>query len=79
MAARIVLLGASGYTGSLTALALVEARARPLLVARSAQDLAALAVQLGHGLDTSALDLADIDQLLQLLRAGDIVLNAAGP
>ena len=79
MAGRIVLLGASGYTGSLTALALVRARARPLLVARSAQDLAALAVQLGHGLDTAAVDLAEPDQLAQLLQPGDIVLNAAGP
>src|SRR5438132_6692606 len=76
---RIVLYGATGYTGRLVAAALVTARARPVLAGRSGQNLAALGVQLGKGLDTVIADAADTDALLALIKPGDVVVNTAGP
>ena len=46
-AARIVLFGATGYTGDLTARELVRRGRRPVLAARNAERLAALADELG--------------------------------
>jgi len=76
---RIVLYGATGYTGRLVAAALVSARARPVLAGRSGQNLAALGVQLGKGLDTAIADAADAEALLNLFQPGDVVINTAGP
>jgi hypothetical protein len=76
---RIVLYGATGYTGKLVATALVSARARPVLAGRSGQNLAALGVQLGKGLDTAIADAADPEALLNLIKPGDVVVNTAGP
>ena len=50
MAGRIVLFGATGYTGDLTARALVGRGARPVLAARTEARVRALADELG-GLD----------------------------
>jgi short subunit dehydrogenase-like uncharacterized protein len=47
VAGRIVLFGATGYTGRLTAEAMVERGLRPLLAARSRAKLEALAEELG--------------------------------
>jgi short subunit dehydrogenase-like uncharacterized protein len=52
MTSRIVLLGATGYTGALTAEALAARGARPVLAGRDPDKLAALAERLG-GLDTA--------------------------
>ena len=54
MAGRIVLFGATGYTGRLTAEAMVERGLGPVLAARSADKLARLADELGGGLETAA-------------------------
>lgn len=79
MARRIVLFGASGYTGQLVAAALVRARVRPVLAGRSAQNLAALGVTLGHGLDTAVADVTQPASLLELFRPGDILVSTVGP
>jgi short subunit dehydrogenase-like uncharacterized protein len=53
MPGRIVLFGATGYMGELTARALAARGARPVLAGRDAQRLETLAKQLGrlgHGL-----------------------------
>ena len=52
MAERIVLFGATGYTGRLTAEAMVERGLRPVLAARNRERLAALAEELG-GMETA--------------------------
>ena len=49
MAARIVLFGATGYTGRLTAQELARRGAKPVLAARRAEALDALASELGGG------------------------------
>ena len=76
---RIVLLGATGYTGRLVAEALVRARARPILAGRSGQNLAALGVLLGKGLDTQVADALDPESLLRLVQPDDVVVNTVGP
>ena len=52
MAGRIVLFGATGYTGELAAQAMVERGLRPVLAARSREKLDALAERLGDPLET---------------------------
>ena len=57
MAARIVLFGATGYTGRLTAEAMVERGLRPVLAARNKGKLDALAGELAaDGIETMTAD-----------------------
>lgn len=79
MASRIVLFGATGYTGRLTARELVSAGARPLLAGRNAESLAALADELGGGLETAAADVTDPASVRGLLGPGDVMLTTVGP
>ena len=55
---RIVLFGATGYTGRLAAEAMVERGMRPVLAARGRERLEAMAAELG-GLETAVADVAD--------------------
>ena len=57
MAGRIVLFGATGYTGDLVARALASRGAQPVLAARSAERLEPLAAELG-GLETQVADVS---------------------
>ena len=79
MSRRIVLYGATGYTGRLVAAQLAEAKVRPVLAGRNLQGLHALGVTLGHGLDTFAADVSDHDALLTLIHEGDVVVSTVGP
>ncbi len=78
MSGRIVLFGATGYTGELTARSLVRAGASPVLVARSAERVAALASELG-GLDHAVADVASPDSLRPLVEKGDVLVSTVGP
>ncbi len=78
MAGRIVLFGATGYTGDLTARALVAQGARPVLAARSADRLAALAAELG-GLETAVADVSRPDSVRALVERGDVLVSTVGP
>ena len=75
---RIVLFGATGYTGELVARALVERGARPLLAARSQERLAALADELG-GLETQVADVSRPESVRALVEPGDVLLSTVGP
>ncbi len=82
MAGRIVLFGATGFTGELTARALAARGARPLLVGRSAQRLDALAAQLGGDLDTAVVDATApgaTAALAALAGPGDVLVCTVGP
>jgi short subunit dehydrogenase-like uncharacterized protein len=79
MAGRIVLFGATGYTGRLTAEAMVERGMRPLLAARSADKLEALAGQLGGGLETATADVSDPQSVRALVERGDVLVTTVGP
>ena len=78
MPGRLILFGATGYTGALTARALVDRGVRPVLAGRSAARLAALADALG-GLDTRVADVARPDSVRDLLSAGDVLVSTVGP
>ncbi|MBA2522948.1 MAG: saccharopine dehydrogenase NADP-binding domain-containing protein [Solirubrobacterales bacterium] len=79
MAGRIVLFGATGYTGRLTAEALLSAGARPLLAGRNRQSLESLADELGEDLETATADVADPASVRGLLGPGDVMLSTVGP
>lgn len=76
---RIVLYGASGFTGRLVAEQLVAARARPVLAGPSHQNLAALGVLLGHGLDLAVADSRHPRSVLGMLKPGDVLVSTVGP
>ena len=78
MSARIVLLGASGYTGARTAEALAARGARPVLAGRNPGKLAPLAERLG-GLETAVADVTTPGSLADLLGRGDVLVTTVGP
>jgi short subunit dehydrogenase-like uncharacterized protein len=82
VAGRVVLFGATGYTGELTARALIARGGRPLLAGRSAGRLAALADELGGALDTAVVDATApgaVGALARLAGPGDVLLCTVGP
>lgn len=76
--ARIVLFGATGYTGDLTARAMVARGMKPVLAARSADRLQALAGELG-GLETRVADVSAPDSVRALVERGDVLVSTVGP
>jgi short subunit dehydrogenase-like uncharacterized protein len=77
--ARIVLFGATGYTGRLTAEAMVGRGLKPVLAARSRDKLDALAEELGGGLETATADVADPPSIRALVEKGDVLVTTVGP
>ncbi|HEY3829520.1 MAG TPA: saccharopine dehydrogenase NADP-binding domain-containing protein [Solirubrobacteraceae bacterium] len=78
MAGRIVLFGATGYTGGLAARALVADGVRPVLAARNRARVQALAEELG-GLECAAADVNDPRSVRALVQRGDVLLTTVGP
>jgi short subunit dehydrogenase-like uncharacterized protein len=78
MAGRIVVFGATGYTGRLVAEQLVARGQKPVLAARSAQRLEQLAAELG-GLETAVADVARPASVAGLVEAGDVLATTVGP
>jgi short subunit dehydrogenase-like uncharacterized protein len=78
VAGRVVLFGATGYTGRLTAEAMVARGLQPLLAARSRPRLDALAADLG-GLETAAANVADPATVNALVEEGDVLVSTVGP
>ena len=78
MAPRIVLFGATGYTGRLTAEAMAAAGARPVLAGRDRARLEALAGRLG-GLEVAEADTARPDSVRGLVGRGDVLVSTVGP
>ncbi|MFF7965665.1 saccharopine dehydrogenase family protein [Streptomyces sp. NPDC007903] len=75
---RILLLGATGYTGGLVLAALLRRGARPVLAGRNAAALAALAERHG-GLDHVVVDATRPASLRRHLRRGDVLVTTVGP
>ena len=76
---RIVIFGATGYTGRLTAEALVARGGRPLLAGRSAGRLEALAADLGGDVETAVADVARPESVRALVEPGDVIVATVGP
>ena len=79
MAGRIVLFGATGYTGRLVAEAMVERGLRPVLAARGRDKLQQLAEELGGGLETAQADVSNPATIGDLVERGDVLLTTVGP
>ena len=78
MAGRIVLFGATGYTGELTARELAGRGERPVLAARNEARVRALAGELG-GLDWTVADVDRPESVRALVEEGDVLLSTVGP
>jgi short subunit dehydrogenase-like uncharacterized protein len=87
MAPRIVIFGATGYTGRLTVEALVRRGKRPVLAARTAAKLDELAAEvgeeltreLGGELDVVVADASRPESLHDLVEEGDVLVSTVGP
>lgn len=79
MAGRIVVFGATGYTGRLTAEALVERGQRPVLAGRDSARLNQLAAELGGGLDVAVADVTRPETVVALVGEGDVLVATVGP
>ena len=78
MTSRILLLGATGYTGGLVLDALLRRGVRPTVAGRNPAALAALAESSG-GLDHAVVDAGDPASLREQLRQGDVLITTVGP
>jgi len=79
VAGRIVLFGATGYTGRLTADAFSRRGVKPVLAARSVEALDALASELGGGHETAVADVSRPETVRALVERGDVLLSTVGP
>jgi short subunit dehydrogenase-like uncharacterized protein len=79
VAGRIVVFGATGYTGRLTAEALVRRGVRPLLAARNAARLAEVAGEVGGDLETAVADVSRPETVSVLVDEGDVMVATVGP
>jgi short subunit dehydrogenase-like uncharacterized protein len=75
----IVVFGATGYTGRLVAEALLARGVEPVLAARSAPRLRALAVDLGADLETRTADVDRPETVAALVSPGDVLVSTVGP
>jgi short subunit dehydrogenase-like uncharacterized protein len=78
MAERIVVFGATGYTGDLVSRALVDRGASPVLAARNEARVRALAEELG-GLEWAVADVERPDTVRALVERGDVLVSTVGP
>ena len=78
MASRIVVFGATGYTGRLVAERLVAQGARPVLAGRDDARLAELAGRLG-GLETAHADALRQNSVFDLVGKDDVLVTTVGP
>lgn len=78
MAGRIVVFGATGYTGARTVRALFAQGARPVLAGRNAEALGALAEELG-GLETALADADEPSSVRELVERDDVLVATVGP
>ena len=75
---RVVLFGATGYTGELTARSMVKRGMRPVLAGRRRDAVEELADKLG-GLEAATADVADSASVRALVERGDVLVSTVGP
>ncbi|MEA2374682.1 MAG: hypothetical protein QOD53_1145 [Thermoleophilaceae bacterium] len=78
MAGRIVLFGATGYTGRLVADSLIARGERPVLAARNVQRLREMGDELG-GLEIAVADVSRPESVRDLVERGDVLVSTVGP
>lgn len=75
---RVVLFGATGYTGELVARAMAKRGMRPVLAARRRDAAESLASELG-GLEATTADVSDPASVRALVERGDVLVSTVGP
>ena len=78
MSSRIVVFGATGYTGRLVAERLVARGERPVLAGRDERRLAELSERLG-GLETVKADAMRRNSVFSAVGPGDVLISTVGP
>lgn len=78
MAGRIIVFGATGYTGRLVSEQLLARGQRPLLAARDRGRLEVLAGELG-GLESAVADVTRPASVAELVEEGDVLVSTVGP
>ena len=78
MTSRIVVFGATGYTGRLVAERLAAQGARPVLAGRDERRLGELAERLG-GLETVKADAMRRNSVFAAVEPGDVLISTVGP
>ncbi|WP_433593674.1 saccharopine dehydrogenase family protein [Nocardia sp. CA-145437] len=78
MTGRIVLLGATGYTGDLVLHALLRRGIEPVPAGRNRAAVRALAEQAG-GLEFAVADASDTASITALVSPGDVLITTVGP
>lgn len=78
MSPKIVLFGATGYTGARVAEAMTRRGLRPVLAGRDRSRLAGVADRLG-GLPTGQADASDEASVRALITEGDVLVSTVGP
>src|SRR5215208_3659134 len=78
MSSRIVVFGATGYTGRLVAERLAAQGARPVLAGRDERRLGELAERLG-GLDIVRADAMRRNSVFEAVQPGDVLVSTVGP
>lgn len=76
--AKIVVFGATGYTGRLVSQALLGNGAAPVLAGRNADALAKMSAEIG-GTETAVADVSDPVSVRRLLDRGDVLISTVGP
>lgn len=79
MSERIVVFGATGYTGRLVAERLVAAGARPALAGRNTHRLEEIADALGGGLEIVKADVMRQNSVFEMVGRGDVLVSTVGP
>jgi short subunit dehydrogenase-like uncharacterized protein len=79
MAGRIVLFGATGYTGSLTAEELAAQGSPAVLAGRSRERLEQLVDRIGGAFEIAAADVARPESVAALVGRGDVLVTTVGP
>lgn len=76
---RIILLGATGYTGQRVLRDLLDRGAVPTLVGRDRARMQAAADRFGADLPVIEVDVTSTDDLARILDANDVVVSTVGP
>lgn len=79
MAGRIVLFGATGYTGTLTAEEFAARKVPVVLAGRDRQRLEQLSARLGGNLATATADVGNRATVAALVGRGDVLITTVGP
>jgi short subunit dehydrogenase-like uncharacterized protein len=76
---RIVVFGATGYTGRLVTERLVAAGASPVLAGRNPERLRALADTIGADLEVCRADVMRKNSVFEMVQKGDVLVSTVGP